>query len=54
LADSDCQVSLQYRLRLLQLPCHQALRRWELDWMISTIVEVLSINPSVPYHGSYA
>lgn len=54
LAESDCQVSLQYRLRLLQLPCHQALRRWELDWMISTIIKILSINPSVPSHVSYA
>jgi hypothetical protein len=54
LAESDCQVSQQYRLRLLQLPCHQALRQQELDWMIHHITEVLETKSSVPYNVSYS
>ena len=42
LAESECAVSQDYRLRLLQLPCHQALTARELDWIAGTIEEVLS------------
>ncbi|MHC4550155.1 MAG: DegT/DnrJ/EryC1/StrS family aminotransferase [Planctomycetota bacterium] len=41
LAESDCAVSQDYRLRLLQLPCHQALRRRELDRMVETLLDVV-------------
>jgi len=34
MAMTDCPVSRDYRLRLLQLPCHQGLREEELDWML--------------------
>jgi hypothetical protein len=34
MAMTDCPISRDYRLRLLQLPCHQGLREEELDWML--------------------
>lgn len=34
MAVTDCAISRDYRLRLLQLPCHQGLRQEELDWML--------------------
>lgn len=37
MAVTDCAVSQDYRLRLLQLPCHQELREDELAWMIATV-----------------
>jgi len=37
LAESDCAVSKDYRLRLLQLPCHQELTEAEINWMIECI-----------------
>jgi dTDP-4-amino-4,6-dideoxygalactose transaminase len=40
-AYSDCLVSQDYRMRLLQIPCHQGLRQSELDWMIAQLWEVL-------------
>lgn len=40
LAHSDCQVSTDYRTRLVQLPCHQSLREEELNWMSDAIHEV--------------
>ena len=36
-AISDCVVSQDYRNRLVQLPCHQSLRREELETMIQVI-----------------
>ena len=33
MAVTECPISRDYRLRLLQLPCHQDLREEELDWM---------------------
>jgi dTDP-4-amino-4,6-dideoxygalactose transaminase len=42
IARSDCSVSLDYRLRLLQLPCHQSLRKRDIDWIIQQVREVLS------------
>jgi dTDP-4-amino-4,6-dideoxygalactose transaminase len=32
-----CPNSEHYSRHLLQLPCHQELRREEIDWIISTI-----------------
>lgn len=40
-AYSDCLISQDYRMRLLQIPCHQGLRQRELDWMIAQLREVL-------------
>lgn len=42
LAMTDCPVSQNYRLRLVQVPCHQELRRDELSWIAGTLREVLS------------
>ncbi len=36
-AKTECPVSLDYRLRLLQLPCHQDLSREEIDWMLGVL-----------------
>ena len=36
-AKTECPVSLDYRLRLLQLPCHQDLSREEIDWMLRVL-----------------
>lgn len=41
MAMSDCAVAREYRIRLLQLPCHQSLRKEQLDWMIATLRLVL-------------
>lgn len=41
MAVTDCAISLDYRIRLLQLPCHQELRAEEMAWMIRT-VQILS------------
>lgn len=40
-ATTDCPISQGYRLRLLQLPCHQDLRREEIDWMVAVLRGVL-------------
>lgn len=45
LASTECEVSRRYSQRLFQLPCHQALRNREIDWMIKTIRQVLSHGP---------
>lgn len=37
MAVTDCDVSRDYRLRLLQLPCHQELKSEQLDWMIRAV-----------------
>lgn len=42
MAMTDCPISREYRLRLLQLPCHQGLREEELDWMLSVFQTVSS------------
>lgn len=42
MAVTDCPVANGYRLRLLQLPCHQELRSDELDWMIRTVQSLLT------------
>lgn len=41
LAETDCPVSADYRLRLLQLPCHQELRQHELEWLIAQVTKIL-------------
>lgn len=41
MAVTDCPVANGYRLRLLQLPCHQELRPDELEWMIRTVQSLL-------------
>lgn len=41
LAETDCPVSDDYRLRLLQLPCHQELRQHELEWLIAQVTKIL-------------
>lgn len=38
---SDCEVSNNYRLKLIQIPCHQGLKPKELDWIINTIIETV-------------
>ena len=37
MAVTDCAISRDYRIRLLQLTCHQELRAEELAWMIRTV-----------------
>ena len=40
LAVSDCAVSQHYRTHLFQLPCHQGLRRDELEWIAQTVIDI--------------
>lgn len=40
-AVETCPVARDYRLRLLQLPCHQDLSDAEMDWMIDVVRRVL-------------
>jgi hypothetical protein len=40
-AVGTCPVARDYRLRLLQLPCHQDLSDAEMDWMIDVVRRVL-------------
>lgn len=42
MAITDCAISRDYRIRVLQLPCHQGLCADELDWMILTVQALLS------------
>lgn len=37
MAVTDCAISCDYRIRLLQLPCHQELRAEEMAWMIDAV-----------------
>lgn len=39
---SGCSVAMDYRLRLLHLPCHQDIRTEEMDWMLATLEQVLN------------
>lgn len=43
MAVTDCVISRDYRIQVLQLPCHHELRVEELDWMIHA-VQVLSLK----------
>ena len=38
---SDCTTAQDYRLRLLHLPCHQALRAEQIDWMVAAVEKTL-------------
>lgn len=40
-AETDCPVARNYRLRLLQLPCHQDLTAKQIDWMLAIVRAVL-------------
>ena len=42
LAASHCEVSMNYRLALVQLPCHQGLTDADLAWMIGVLGGVLT------------
>lgn len=43
---ASCQVASDYRLRLLQLPCHQELSFADIDWMIGIVREsARMLNP---------
>lgn len=39
-AIADCPVAADYRLRLLQLPCHQGLDDADITWMTTTVAKV--------------
>lgn len=41
MAISDCAVSTHYRLHVLQLPCHQGISDMQMDWMTTTLADVL-------------
>ncbi len=41
LAESDCQVSQRYRLKLLQIPCHQSLNIKEINWILHNLQQLL-------------
>lgn len=41
---TDCEVSRRYSRSLFQLPCHQALRGIEIDWIIANVKQSLSIS----------
>ena len=43
MGDSGCKVSQDYRLHLLQLPCHQELSEAEFAWMVRAVTAVLSM-----------
>ena len=45
MAVSDCTVAADYRLRLLHLPCHQALTPEQMAWMTSTVKQVMHQSP---------
>lgn len=45
LAVSDCAVSSHYRLRLVHLPCHQAMRAEDIAWLLETLALVLRAQP---------
>ncbi|MCW8886640.1 MAG: DegT/DnrJ/EryC1/StrS family aminotransferase [Motiliproteus sp.] len=41
LVDTDCNISRDYRLKLIQLPCHQTLSNYEIEWIIGSIKKIL-------------
>lgn len=45
-AHTDCLVSRDYRLRLLQLPCHQDLTDAQINWMLASLHDLLPKLPS--------
>lgn len=51
MAVTDCAISRDYRIRLLQLPCHQDLQAQELAWMISTVQQLSSLGDAASVAG---
>lgn len=49
MAISDCPIAQDYRLHLLQLPCHQSLTESQMDWLISAVTKTLRH----PAQGAY-
>jgi selenocysteine lyase/cysteine desulfurase len=49
LAVPDCATASDYRLRLLQLPCHQSLSDRDMDWMIAAITKVGADRTAPPH-----
>lgn len=41
LADSDCSVSQRYRLQLLHIPCHQNMKKVDIDALIKQLTDIL-------------
>lgn len=41
---TECEISRKYSRRLFQLPCHQALREREIDWIIANVKQGLSVS----------
>jgi hypothetical protein len=41
MAVSDCAVASNYRLHLLHLPCHQELSETQMNWMTTTLQNVM-------------
>lgn len=41
MAISECEVSTDYRLKLIHLPCHQELSVAEMNWMVAALSKVL-------------
>ena len=48
MAVSECAVAMQYRTRLLHLPCHQELTNGQMEWMIHTLARVMELTPMAP------
>ncbi len=42
MAVTDCPIARDYRLRLLQLPCHQELNEQQMAWMINAVQKLVS------------
>ena len=38
---TDCNVSLDYRHKLIQLPCHQSISHEHIDWIIDTFYQLI-------------
>ena len=53
---TECEVSQNYRLRLLQLPCHQDLTKAQIDWIVEILrgalprlyIKQSTNNPTLP------
>ena len=46
MAVSACDVSLEYRLHLLHLPCHQELSADQMVWMAAAVTSALTMVPA--------
>jgi hypothetical protein len=49
IAVSGCTTASDYRLRLLQLPCHQSLSDNNMEWMIAAITKVGADRTAPPH-----